>query len=712
MTEPTPQPEQPVDDPEDDTNGDSPPQDKGDPIGSPESPSDRGNAEDLEYGPTVINNFYADATAQNIGVSGSAGPLGKPVIRRESGTLPTAEVSEALRFYLEPDLFSQALKILTRRRLVALTGPEGCGKKAGTLELARQVCPKAEFYTVLPPTRTLQQLATSKSYREGQTYLLHDWTPIATDARSVASYDLGQLRNRLHEAKAYMAITFESASQLQALLGDMCLQWSAPEPAALLDRCISRLPDLKLEENQLEQLRLRAKEIRSPRLIVKLAESARDGVDAAIAEASETENSAVAAWFSSKPARWMVWSVTALSFLSGIGERKFERQLTLLTDINKASNNWSAGKETQDQDHYQPDENQEFPQSRWALANDAALETFISVRDAAAPVGSEHRPAFRTKQFRLHFMTELNVRFGDELWASVRDWLYIIADQPFGEAQIAAGYGLALLSRCALQEVQATYLTPWSAGNLKNRLMAVNVLWAMAEDDLCAPAALRIAVSWVWNHGQERAITAAIAFGGPLGQRYPDEAMRWLWALSLRGERIGRVARTAMSQLFAMESENDIGKSVVIRFILRKIRKILESAEADPGKRLDSTRGRRAALAVANAVLGTIQTGSDVPVVVNVIRTRPADVRPIGKLWAATLNSAPHRRAAIRALHSALAGLADDNNSVELANKLGRAIMPELTPRAIGILEFSLPNPDLAEKISESVVAAFLGVQR
>ena len=617
-------------------------------------------------------------------------------------------MSHALRYYVEPASFRRAVEVLTAQHLVALTGAEGCGKKAGSLALARAVCPGAASFTAFPPTRSLQELAAYnyKKYQPGQVFLVHNWVPVSSDSGSVATYDLQQLVARLKKANAYLVISFEGGGRLQALLGEMCTRWSAPDPAALLETCAARLPDLQPNDDEWKQLRTRAVDIMSPRLVIKLAESAAKNVADALAGASETENIAVAEWFSGTPSRWQVWAVTALTFLSGVGERKFERLQAAL-----ATPQLPANAQLPDAEHREMlDDNDPFPQSRWKLANDASLGQFLSERNPATPVGSEHRPAFRTKACRQHFMMELNRRFGDELWTPVHDWLFDLADQPFGEAQVAVGYGLALLARCALSEVEATYLRPWSAGLLQNRLMAVGVLWAMAEDERMAPAALRIAVSWVHNQGQERAITAALAFGGPLGQRHPSEAMRWLWVLSQRGERVGRVARIAMSQLFAAESEANVEKSTVVRFLRQKIRPLLKPDK--DARRDGAVRQRRAALAVANSVLATTQALSDVPVLATVLRRRPADFQPVGELWAAALNSVPHRRDAVRALHRTLATLTDDGDSLELANRLGSVILPRLTARTIQVLQLALPDPERAEEISASVVAAFLGAHR
>jgi hypothetical protein len=656
---------------------------------------------DQGFGPTatVINNFYAEVDAHTVGVSGGGSPVGR-VVRRESGVLVAADIRHALRHYLQPEPFSRARETLAAQHLVVLAGPEGCGKKAGTLELARMTCPDAESYTVFPPTRSLPELAGYKSYRRGQVYLLHDWMSVSADPGSAVRYDLGQLTAKLTADGAYMAITFEGDARLRPLLGDICVPWSPPDPVTLLDHCTQVVPDLHLSEDERQQLRARAAEIRSPRLIVRLAEAAAGGLAAALAEAGESENSAVATWFGSRPARRKVWSVTALAFLSGVSERRFERQLAVLTPARTSGSATVTGTEQRGA----PADDDPFPQTQWDLVSDASIGEFITTHDPAAPVGSEHRPSFRTRSGRLQVMTELNRRFGDELWGPVHDWLCALADQPFGETQIAAGYGLALLARSALEEVEASYLTPWSAGNLKNRLMAVSVLWSMAEDDQLAPAALKIAVSWVRNQGQERAITAALALGGPLGYRYPSEAMRWLWGLAQRSQRIGRVARTAISQLYTVESEADLEKGIVVRFALQKIRPMLKAG--------GPVQERRAALAAATSILGTRQVSTGVPATANVLRTRPADIRPLGELWAATLNSVPHRLDAVRALHAALAALADGPDSAELASRLGTAILPRLTSRTIEVLEMALPDPDRAEETSAAVVAAFLGAAR
>lgn len=663
-------------------------------AGAPLPEPERNAADEGMPQVSVVSNFYGQTLAHTIGFGQDGGYFGRPPIERKSGILTRAEVTHSLRYYLGPDPFDQAMRILASHHIVALVGPEGCGKKAGTFELARRTCPAAVKYTLMPPTKSLFELGEYK-YRPDDVHLVHDWMPVSSESRATVNFDLGQLVNRLEQAGAYLAITFEGTGSLQALLGEMCVQWSAPDPEVLLDHCLAKL-NLTWGEPELGQLRDCAREIRSPRLIVRLAEAAVDDVKNAVDQASERESGEVARWFDPVPEQWKVHAAAALTFLSGIGERNFERLLATLTELSKGD---TKSNSYEDRPAASGDDEQ-LQQSRWRRAKEAGLDNFIVERDPQAPVGSEHRPGFRTKACRMHFMTELSHRYGDELWRPISDWLDLIADQPFGEAQIAAGYGIALLARCALGEVMDTYLMRWSVGAVRHRLMTVSVLWSMAEDDELAAAALKIAVSWVRNMGAERAITAAIAFGGTLGQRYPSEAMRWLWALARRGERISAIARLSMGQLFAIEAESDAGKSTVLRFLLQKIRPLLA---------LDaSTQERRAALGLVNSVLAATQANSDTPVVAHVIRTKPADFTQLGELWAAVLNVQRSRDDAIASLRRALDELAEDANSVEMAGRLGSAILPKLTPRALEVLKYELPNPKRTRKASSQIFAAFL----
>lgn len=176
--------------------------------------------------------------------------------------------------------------------------------------------------------------------------------------------------------------------------------------------------------------------------------------------------------------------------------------------------------------------------------------------------------------------------------------------------------------------------------------------------------------------------------------------MRWLWTLTTRDERVSQVASLAFGQLFAAETATN----AVARFLVHKVRELAKPEVA--------AHERRAALAVVNAVLSSARADSPTPVVAGLLSASQADLTTVAELWAAVLNSVPHRRAAVIALHLTLAALTDDTDSVELAVSLGQAIMPRLTARTREVLELTLPDPQRTEAISARLVAAFLGADR
>lgn len=268
-----------------------------------------------------------------------------------------------------------------------------------------------------------------------------------------------------------------------------------------------------------------------------------------------------------------------------------------------------------------------------------------------------------------------------------------VAPEP---AAFAAASGLAVMAKSALGHVCDSYLTPWSAGDVRHKLMAVTVLSAMAEDQRLDAAALDIAVGWACHGGQE-AVTAAIAFGGPLGERHLSEAMRWLWALTMQDQRVSQIASLAFGQLFAVEIGTNSDRSAIAGFLTHKVRQQQKSQTA--------AHERQAALAMINAALSAARSDSPTPAVAELLRV---DLQPVAELWAAALNSVPHRRTAVIALHLTLAALTEDTDSVALAVSLGRAILPELTARTREVLELTLPDPQRTEAISARLIAAFL----
>ncbi|GAA5000106.1 hypothetical protein GCM10025734_34910 [Kitasatospora paranensis] len=221
----------------------------------------------------------------------------------------------------------------------------------------------------------------------------------------------------------------------------------------------------------------------------------------------------------------------------------------------------------------------------------------------------------------------------------------------------------------------------------------------MAQDDLLAPLALRTAVGWARNRGQQRAMTAAVALGGVLGQRYLSEALRWLWVLALRGGRIRAAAQRALGHLLSVEADADSGSGGVPRFLASKVRPLLR-----PGADIAE---RRLALTTVVAILSTTAPDSDDPVVARLVLDRPGDVPVVAELWASAIRSGPHRGDAVAALRATLRSLAR-SEATSAAARLGAELLPRLPPELHGFVARTLAHPNQEPGTSGHVLRAFL----
>lgn len=650
---------------------------------------------------TVINNFYDQVLGSSIGIG--RGPGG--ALRRGTGRVAAGDIAWAMRCFQPPSAYDHALSILTSRRIVVLIGAEGSGRAAGSIALAQRVSRSGSDLIRLPPSYTLADITGYRGFRPGQAFLLNDWSAAAAD--DDAWFDLDQILTKLKNDDAYLIITTDEATGARACVRDVAVAWCEPDPAILFRHCLAQVARPEFDDSDLLRLTERAIQLRWPRLVVQLAERCIDGADTALAEMGDAERDTVTDWLNSGPGRRDVLSVAALAFVSGVAENRYEHLAAALADIDTVHRLGPDAVVTVDQRA----DDQPFTQRRTAQLSRSRLAALLVERDPLTPFGVPFRPGFRTRDQRQLVMAMLHECFGHELWAPVREWLFQLAKEPFDEEHLMIGSGLAVLARCALSEVEQTYLDPWAADRVQSRLLAADVLWAMADDDLLAPKALQLVVSWVRYRGMERAMTAAICLGGPLGQRYPSEAIRWLWVLSQRAERIAMVARTAMARLFATEADltaldadND-GVPVtcaVPRLLLRKVTPLLR-----PGT---PVRDRRAGLNLVNDVLAARGTASAATAAACVVRGHPGDIDAMGELWAMALQSVPHRADAIIALHDTLVALIPGSAPATAAARLGKAIVPRLWPDALRSLRVGLADPRRARAESRTVIRAFLDV--
>lgn len=609
-------------------------------------------------------------------------------VRRATGTITPEALEAALRDFVRPEGLSRAGRILRRNHLVVLHGNEGDGKYTAALKLLSEVCGgladgPAPTLTSISPASTLAQLGTGMTYREGQGYLIADLVGDGAPAQ-VREHDFRSLSTVLERAGAYLVITSTEAGLREQSLPEFVAEVPAPDPRELL----LSLPGMAALEAGVRTAALVQVVHLRPREIVALAAHLRDDPDNALQAFRSEARQQVTDWVQNTSLRRDIFEVTVVALFGVLPEPVFDDLLAgLLLTSDPAPPVAPTG------DRELPRRNREHPL------------LVASGRERAGGVGRQI--AFRLREHRALALEALYDEFGHQLWDPVRRWLFDVRELGLterGEGQLAIG--LAMLARNDFADVCASFLEPWAAGGVVERSQAALVLWFMSDDDGLAPLALSIALAWGDRQGTAKALTSAMALGGPLGLRYPAEAMQRLCFLALRSKRIGDAAGGSLAFLLATAADagatatGDVLATVARELVTATNGRVLDgislpdvavtvadpladAPDEDDGDAYEkgvSVRVLRAARRLVVTLLGARRVGVAEPVAALVLREQPENIALLGALWADVLCSAPHRADAIDALRDTFAALekADDVQGAVAA--LGEAIREAMPP--------------------------------
>jgi hypothetical protein len=592
-----------------------------------------------------------DASEAVFGV-GSGGSHGRNSVRRATGILDRHEIDRALRWFVRPSPFDAAYRKLIDGHLLVLVGDDGCGRRAGALALLRHVVGIDATLTSMSPALSFADLASGRMFQEGRGYLVQDHIG-DREAAAVREFEASRLADKLTRVKAFLIVTATATAVSHRCLREFVVPWQHPDPVMLFDKCFG---DTHLEPAILETARTRAGQLCTPHAVISFAQRVIADPHSAMHGLDDSSHDEVANWLDGKPGKRDVLAIAALAFLHGLPERTFECHLARLLELSYGE----ARPETQGSSAM----DDRLQQHRIGFAKEHALVT-AERRDVLSPIGqiNERVTIFRSPQYRGHVISQLSERYDYELWEPLRQWLDELAASALPETRVELGLGLALLARIALGEV-LDIIDRWAdQETAAERLTAAITLWWMCAEDSLAPMALQTALRWIHNRGPRRAITAAIALGGDLGLRYQSDALRWLWFLARRAERIGAVARKSIAFLFAVSVKDSATSTGVLNLAKREL---CSTAQADG-------RTVRAVRQAVVAMLCAVDIDTEQPVVVSVLRGQPENIPTLGAMWAEVLCSTPHRYEAYDALVRTLSAMTVDQ--LELVRQLGAAVL-------------------------------------
>lgn len=595
-----------------------------------------------------------------------------------AGPMPEASITAAVERYVHPGPYEEALGSLRSDGVVILAGAVGLGKRTGALALLRDVLPSEAPIVSLPPTADLQKLA-DRDYETGYGYVVFDW--FGADLGRGAEHTWQRVCARMREANAYLIVTVTERPR-RAPESVQYIAWRCPALDATLR---AHLGDAALDTTIKEIVEHLPPETAMAD-IVHIANAVSEGAQpqSAVDEVlDQSERREVTEWFERKPTRRSILDITTLAFLVGVDERAFdtgrsrlEAALDHTMPVREPAtpDQPAAGPTASDPAAAKPDDDASapaaeptMPQDRQQLRGNRLITLDREMVDGVA----RRALVFREEGFHRYVLEELADRYGVGFWDAVRSWLAeIVADETL---RVPVANGLALLAYSAFDEIEASYLDPWAAGEhgWAHRHTAVFALWFMCFDEALVPVALRTTVRWATRGNTEQRRTAVIAFSGDLGVRHPYEAVNRLWQLIAQHNDLSEMAVVSVGNLFATLIARKAKAGLVIQLVSSRLRK------ASPyGKtRIRYRWTLRAALAVVEA--RNPVTGR--PAIAEYLAGDPGRIATVGQIWAALLKHRPARHAALEALLKALRALEPLSDDAErdakaLGDALGEAL--------------------------------------
>ncbi|TDB99312.1 hypothetical protein [Actinomadura sp. 7K534] len=617
------------------------------PVDNPSETDGRRAPPPAEHAPVnqLINVFHSDveAVGANFGFGGAAGWTRRQAV---SGPMPRERVDALIRHFVKPEPFEAAIEALERHSVVMLCGPEGSGKLTGAVKLLTRVLSGKAPIVRLSSARSLRELADHR-YDAGTGYLLPGWFgTVGGEAELHWERVQGELRKR----SSFLVLTSSEENRRTAVTSR--IEWSPPEDwgAVIRAHAGDGLADADVTEvvEGLPEAVTMASLVEITELLVK-GLPPEEAISSVLREAAKGQ---VRNWFNEGPSREQVLDVTVLAFLPGLSERRFgDVRESLKATLAEMVPEEPAGIVAADRPAIPAEP--VFPQARGRQRENP----LIRIRQVVVDGRPRRLIELRDPEAQRFVFAEMIDRFDEHFWDAVRIWLEGVLIEPELSLHIAAG--LARLAASSFDEVEGSYLDPWSVATgrgepvrshaRQKRLTTVHVLWLMCFDEDLAPVALRVASAWAAQgstHGQK--YNAIITFSGVLGRLYPIEAVKSLWRLAgNRGAVLGPLAIEAFGGLF-LSQEDAAGRERVIRFLENKIRKL----RGVPNRIEMYGTALRAMLAVYRT---DDQRGR--PLTAELLCMRPDLANTIGYTWSVLLVNRPVRHSALAMLHANLDAL-------------------------------------------------------
>jgi hypothetical protein len=594
--------------------------------------------------------------------------------------------------YVRPPTFDEAATWLRRRHLVVLEGAPGSGRRAGAMALLREVTDG--LLVALSPTVTAQDLAEWEDLgRYG--YFVIDNEGVGRGLGTDPAW--ADVAERVRYAGTYLVVTTTAPGSQTNLTGVPHFSWERPPTAEVLRRHLAG----NWAKNDVDRLvdfllpRLPANyTLRWLACVARLV-NARRGPAQALQDMEEMCGRQVNRWFDQPRTRQEIAEVTAAAFLAVANERRYRSHLAELEQILMG---------------HEPDPTcQRFNAANGSAGGDwqptAAGDGLIQIMYVASAAGATGIVSFKKQSYQRHVLSRIWGTSESRFLEAVRKWI----DGMVAETErLEIASALALLACSNVDEVESSFLDPWSLGRLgwPGKVSATYVLWCMCREETTAPLALLTAIRWANSADANQRTTAMMAFSGELGVSYPTDAARRLWQLMTQTEDLRMASFSALGHLFAVLVDQS-----------REANAVLTMLDAQHTRFCLAKSRRRMRRITIEAILATLTVQSHRtarPAVAELLYSEPECLEIVARLWASLIRSQTAGRDGVAALWSAVyAFQCISREPASEAGALGRALSRVLSDDERSRLKTDLArlDKDLRNGSSHSPADALVACQ-
>jgi len=647
-----------------------------------------------------IASVYIDARSGGVFFGGEARITGDVVGRGQvkraaappSGVLAEAAVGRVLSedlakvraIYVSPSPYVQAQYILAEKHVLILWGQAHWGKWTTALHLLSAL--HADEILEIKPDVDLEGLRSSE-LKPKRGYVIDTLAP--DSAEKLNAFVLNRLSSRLREQHSHLVVTVDSRVSLsKETLSDYLVIWSdVPDRGQLLEKhlawyltdtdMLARARELSQADAVQQFLTTHLLPGEVDRLAELLAGVARGELklEEALARFEARARQQVEAWFETH---------------TDLEERTFMLSLAVFNGANyqavvEADEHLQSLIKPPPAEDEPPGTDSIFGTTRSQRVKEACAHLVQGYEEAEfgrSPVELIvlDNPTFQPAV--LHYTWHEY----DRLRRPLLDWLRDLGFHPSFDVRARAAAAVGELSKYNFGYVRGEVLLPWANHqNSRARAAAALALGIPVWEGEFAPQVLGLLHHWATLRNNWRLCwTAAAAYGGLVGLRFPDTALRDFHTIAQAEDlRLFRVLSRSVANLF------EAGRLVPDYYL--KVLDALVAWIADPKSRIVTLTGLLIFLELAlEARVEAEPEGGTWPTLLWLAREDEAYRDRVTSLWRCALNTKSARKLALETLRQWLLIVDDDSRLYPAIEQVIRMLVTQGTHREQERLRFYL----------------------